>query len=345
MGYSVGIGLTNDCNLSCAHCYRDVDVLSYVSLAQVKVICESLPVDAVGMGTGENALHPQFAAIVDYLAERGLPMSMASNGHSILSVPSETLRQFRDLEVSIDYPTQAGQDGHRGPGSWRTVHEAIERCHALGITVTVLTTLMSTNHRTVGAMVGMARRNGANLRVNVYQPVHTSAFTLSFEQFWEAFGLLYAQSEVISCSEPVVRAAMGLGEALLLRASEHSRQPAGRSDPLRVLAGACGRGGADRGPTADRRAGPGDTPVRPGALSASRCRRLPLPRGLRSTPRPSWQPGRPRPLLPVGSRPGRPPGVDTGACRGDAAVGQRMHDPGYVIPLCLPGRRTGTNGG
>lgn len=36
VGYSVGIGLTNDCNLNCAHCYRDTQTISAVSLAQVK---------------------------------------------------------------------------------------------------------------------------------------------------------------------------------------------------------------------------------------------------------------------------------------------------------------------
>ena len=56
MGYSVGIGLTNDCNLNCAHCYRDTSRVDRISLAQVKQLCEAIPVDALGMGTGENAL-------------------------------------------------------------------------------------------------------------------------------------------------------------------------------------------------------------------------------------------------------------------------------------------------
>ena len=35
MGYSVGIGLTNDCNLNCAHCYRDTGRIWSISLDQV----------------------------------------------------------------------------------------------------------------------------------------------------------------------------------------------------------------------------------------------------------------------------------------------------------------------
>jgi hypothetical protein len=58
MGYSVGIGLTNDCNLGCAHCYRETGRVDYISLEQVKQICEAVPVASIGMGTGENALTP-----------------------------------------------------------------------------------------------------------------------------------------------------------------------------------------------------------------------------------------------------------------------------------------------
>ena len=72
MGYSLGIGLTNACNLNCAHCYRDTQTINYISLAQVKEICRMIPVDSLGMGTGENALNPEFNAIVSYLYAQGI---------------------------------------------------------------------------------------------------------------------------------------------------------------------------------------------------------------------------------------------------------------------------------
>jgi len=80
MGYSVGIGLTSDCNLACAHCYRDTDQVWSMGLDQVKGICEAIPVDSMGMGTGENALNPEFIPIVEYLHRRGIRLSIASNG-------------------------------------------------------------------------------------------------------------------------------------------------------------------------------------------------------------------------------------------------------------------------
>ena len=210
MGYSVGIGLTNDCNLNCAHCYRDTTSISYISLAQVQQLCVAIPIDAVGMGTGENGLHPEFPEIVQYLTDQGIKMSVASNGYTIAAIPEQLLAQFHDVEVSIDFPTEQEQDAFRGPGNWALVNEAIQRAQKLGVEVSILTTLMRPNYAKMDQMVTLARDVGTNLRVNAYQPVQTSEFRLGFFEFWEGYRLLFQEGLAVSCSEPVVRAAMGL---------------------------------------------------------------------------------------------------------------------------------------
>jgi MoaA/NifB/PqqE/SkfB family radical SAM enzyme len=209
-GFSIGIGLTNDCNLSCAHCYRPTDQVYCLSLEEVQTICRHLPVSAMGMGTGENSLHPQFFEIVGYLRTQGIKLSMASNGYSLTTLPEEVLCAFHDVEVSIDYPSERDQDLFRGQGNWREVHAAIERCQALGIEVSILATLMNTNYDQMGNLARLARSRGTNLRVNVYQSVQTDHFALSYEQFWEAYRQLFASAQLVSCSEPVVRAVLGL---------------------------------------------------------------------------------------------------------------------------------------
>jgi MoaA/NifB/PqqE/SkfB family radical SAM enzyme len=220
MSYSLGIGLTNDCNLSCAHCYRDTDQVSYINLEQVKRICESIPIHSIGMGTGENALNPEFIPIVQYLQGRGIRLSIASNGYSLTTVPEDTLLAFEEVEVSIDFPTQAEQDDWRGAGNWSLVHAAIDRCRRSGIEVSILTTMMRTNYRRMDEMVILARRDGVNLRVNAYQAVKTDAYRLHYNQFWEGYRRLFSEGLVIACSEPVVRAMMGLGDV---------RSPCGQS--------------------------------------------------------------------------------------------------------------------
>ena len=207
---SVGLGLTNDCNLSCAHCYRSTDSIAYLSLQDVQTVCEHLSVSSVGLGTGENALHPQFLDILSYLHERRIKLSMASNGYSLTVIPSEYLMFFRDVEISIDFPTERGQDAFRGAGSWGTVCAALNRCQELGIEVSILSTMMNTNYDQMDDLARLARSWGVNLRFNVYQPVQNGRFNLSYEQFWDGFRRVLAVSKLLSCTEPVVRAALGL---------------------------------------------------------------------------------------------------------------------------------------
>ena len=210
MALSVGIGLTNDCNLSCAHCYRPTDRIYSLSLEDVRTVCKSLPVASMGLGTGENALHPRFREVIDYLRDQGLRLSMASNGCSLNSLPDEYLSVFNDLEVSVDFPTEREQNRFRGEDNWRDVHTAMNRCRNLGIEVSILTTMMNTNYDKMAEMAHLARSRGVNLRVNVYQPVRTADFSLSYEQFWDGFRRLLGAAKLLSCTEPVVRAALEL---------------------------------------------------------------------------------------------------------------------------------------
>ncbi len=63
---SLGIGLTSNCNLNCAHCYRDQDRIYDLTLADVQKVCENLEISSIGFGTGENGLNPQYFQILDY---------------------------------------------------------------------------------------------------------------------------------------------------------------------------------------------------------------------------------------------------------------------------------------
>src|SRR5260370_5450452 len=142
-----GVGLTNACALSCAHCYRATERIDQLLLEQVVSARECLPVRSVNLGTGENGLHPDYAEIVRALAARGVKLSLTSNGFTIDRSSDETLKAFREVEVSIDFPTEAEQDAFRGHGNWKRVMAAIERAQGLGVTVTVLSVMMRTNFR------------------------------------------------------------------------------------------------------------------------------------------------------------------------------------------------------
>src|SRR3972149_4160151 len=168
MAFSVGIGLTNECNLRCPHCYRPDRAVARLTLADVRRVCEALPGRSMNLGVGANGLPP-------------------STGLSLEALPDDALKRFHSVECSLDFPTEPAHDAFRGRGNWRAVAGALERCGVLGVPVTVTAVMMSVNHDRLDALARVAAGFGCDLRVNVYQPSRTDRFTLSYAQFWEGF--------------------------------------------------------------------------------------------------------------------------------------------------------------
>jgi radical SAM protein with 4Fe4S-binding SPASM domain len=208
-GFSVGLGLTNDCNLACAHCYRDTGRIDRLSLEDVRRVCESVPVRSINLGTGENGLHPNFHAILQYLRERGITIALTSNGHTASVLSDDELRAFADLEFSLDFATEDEQDSWRGPGNWRLVLDQTSRARNIGVTVTIIAVMMRTNYDKLAQIAAVASELGANFRVNVYQPVKTDAFSLTYDQFWTGFQRLLDSCPLAVCNEPILRAILG----------------------------------------------------------------------------------------------------------------------------------------
>ena len=207
---SLGLGLTNECNLACSFCYRDPARTDRLSLDQVKGAVECLPVRSVNLGTGENGMHPDFKAILAYLRAQPIQLTITSNGHSVAILEDDELRAFHDIEFSLDYPTQAEQDGQRGDGNWALIHQQAQRCVRLGVPVTIIAVMMKSNYARLAEVAQVARQFDAPLRVNVYQAVRSDIYALSYQEYWDGFRRLFAQTDVIAISEPLVRAMAGL---------------------------------------------------------------------------------------------------------------------------------------
>src|SRR5262245_42463440 len=213
-GIALGLGLTNECNLACAFCYRDASHADRVSLDQVRSVMECLPVRSVNLGTGENGMHPDFKPILAYLRTRPVKLTITSNGHSIAVLEDYELRAFHDIEFSLDYPTQAEQDAQRGEGNWGLIHQQAERCVRLGVPVTLIAVMMKSNYLRLADVARVAKRFGAPLRVNVYQAVRSDLYALTYEEYWQGFRKLFAETDVIAIGEPLVRAMAGLAPLL-----------------------------------------------------------------------------------------------------------------------------------
>jgi radical SAM protein with 4Fe4S-binding SPASM domain len=208
--FALGLGLTNECNLACSFCYRDPTQTDRLSLEQVRSVMESLAIRSVNLGTGENGMHPQFREILAYLRNLPVKLTITSNGHSAAVLTDDELRAFHDVEFSLDYPTEREQDAQRGRGNWTLIHDQAARCVRLGVPVTFIAVMMKSNYPRLAEVARVAKRYQAPLRVNVYQAVRSDLYALSYEEYWQGFRALFAETDVITIGEPLVRAMAGL---------------------------------------------------------------------------------------------------------------------------------------
>src|SRR5215831_9944200 len=179
---ALGLGLTNECNLACAFCYRDPVRSDRLSLDQVKSAMESLPIRSVNLGTGENGMHPDFRPILSYLGAQPVKLTITSNGHSVALLEDSELKAFHDVEFSLDYPTETEQDAQRGPGNWSLIHQQAARCVRLGVPVTFIAVIMKSNYRRLAEVARIAKQFESPLRVNVYQAVRSDIYALTYEE-------------------------------------------------------------------------------------------------------------------------------------------------------------------
>src|SRR5262245_19030279 len=117
--FALGLGLTNECNLACAFCYRDTSRIDRLTLDQVPDVMQCIPLRSVNSATVEDGLHAEFLPILSYLRTQPAKLTMTTSGYSVASIRDQDLAAFKDIEFSLDYPTEAEQDNQRGAGNWR----------------------------------------------------------------------------------------------------------------------------------------------------------------------------------------------------------------------------------
>lgn len=213
VGVSVGLGTTANCNFNCGHCYSRPLRGESLTLAQMMKIIKDKNIKSINFGTGENILNPDFPEIIDRCYEKGIKLSLTSNGYSIMVLSDEQLKKFNDLDISLDFASQTEQNDFRHGESWNFVDEAIKKCRRLGIEFSITTAIMNINYKEIPLLLSKAAKEDCNLRVNIFKPVPQAGiyqYLLTFEEFWEAMRLLFENGNLISCSEPIVNAMLNI---------------------------------------------------------------------------------------------------------------------------------------
>lgn len=203
---TVGIGLTNRCNLNCEHCYSRRMVAKEIGIHEVQKILVAFPnLESTNFGTGESILNRQFEDIVNILYSKGIKMAITSNGLSVNRMSDETLNKFEDVDLSLDFPTAELHDKwRRRPELFKDVIKAIKRCKKFKINVSVVSVLMANNFNYFPGFKKILDKYDINLRINLYKAVHKDQFTPTYDQFWTAIKDISENFKVVSCSEPIL---------------------------------------------------------------------------------------------------------------------------------------------
>ncbi len=207
--YSIGVGLTSACPFTCPHCYSGAGRNPvHLDSARLFRFIDKMPPAAINLGTGESCMHPEFLQVVDAILQRGIPLALTTAGPSLLAMSDGMLSRLHDVDLSLDYPNEGLHDATRATGAFRMVEDGIIRCRELGVTASLAMCLMKGNAGCMRDMCRFAREARLPLRVNVYKPVFDAGLKPSYDDFWSAVSVLFEETSVLACSEPIVNAAL-----------------------------------------------------------------------------------------------------------------------------------------
>ena len=141
--------ITRSCNLKCVHCYADADArefpgeLDWVGYRDVIDSLAAFRVPDLMLSGGEPLIHPLFFYIAGYARERGLRLTLSTNG--TLLTP-ETAKKIRGLDfafvgISLDGVGEAHDRVRGRAGTFEKAVAAFRNCRAVGQKAGVRVTL------------------------------------------------------------------------------------------------------------------------------------------------------------------------------------------------------------
>ena len=160
---------THKCNLSCRHCYSDSGVPSKNELAtrEALAVVDQLAdfgVTALAFSGGEPLTRNDFFEVANHAVERGLYVSVATNG-TLLS--RENVKRLKKIgvnyvEVSIDGANSKSHDGFRGvPGAFAKAVDGLKTCVEEDLCVCIATTATKSNIGEIPEILDLAAEIGA----------------------------------------------------------------------------------------------------------------------------------------------------------------------------------------
>jgi len=258
---------THKCNLSCKHCYSNSGGIREEELttAQAKEVVDQLGdagVTALAFSGGEPLTRQDFFEVAAHAVERGLYVSVATNGTLLTREMARKLKQAKIhyVEISIDGATAATHDTFRGvPGAFDKAVTGLKHAVAEDLCACIATTATKNNIGEVPAIIDLAIEIGVE-RFTFFNFVPTGRGKEHFDQDLSAEEreklMLYlmnrmskgCKTTILATAPQLARVALqcqgpaGTGEVTLSMAHMQTAKVSKKAVPLADFVGGCGAG-------------------------------------------------------------------------------------------------------
>ncbi|RJX22752.1 MAG: putative heme d1 biosynthesis radical SAM protein NirJ2 [Ammonifex sp.] len=160
---------TNECNLKCAHCYRDAGAKKSEELTTEEGRALIDEIARAGFkimifSGGEPIMRPDLYELVAYARERGLRTVLGTNGTLITPAVARQLKEAGVMAagISVDSMDKKIHDDLRGvSGSWDAAVDGMRACRETGLGFQVHTTVMDFNYDEILNLTDFAVQSGA----------------------------------------------------------------------------------------------------------------------------------------------------------------------------------------
>jgi GeoRSP system radical SAM/SPASM protein len=163
---TINWALTNRCNFKCRHCYSRSDPFQELDRSDLFKSIEKIAaarVLSLNFGGGEPLLRKDILEIAAFSVQKGLRVSMNSNGYLISRETAASLRAsgFSKVGISLDSHAPGVHDRFRGiDGSHERAVAALGYLNEAGIKTSISTVICRVNHTAVPELIAFARKQG-----------------------------------------------------------------------------------------------------------------------------------------------------------------------------------------
>ncbi len=155
---------THKCNLRCKHCYSnsgepDEGELTTEQALNVVDQLADAHVTALAFSGGEPLTRKDFFAVAKHASDRGLYVSLASNGTLLNSENVQKLKEahVNYIDISIDGATAKTHDEFRGvPGAYDRAVAGLKKCIEADICACIATTVGKNNRAELPGIIDLA---------------------------------------------------------------------------------------------------------------------------------------------------------------------------------------------